>query len=105
MEPEKRPAPRRLSNIKKLDTPYNNKSREWLRNRLFKDIKSVFVGALREIETRLGKDFPAYEELRSAILRMGNNAVRDMHLAVDNVNVEYIPETEVHQGDGSEGQG
>ena len=94
MGTEKKPVSkqRRLIEVKRADDPYSNKSKDWLRDRLLKDIKSVFVGALREIETHLGKGFSAYNDLRGAILRIGNDAVRDMHMAVDTVNVEYIPE-------------
>jgi hypothetical protein len=55
-------------------------------------MKGIFVGSLNEIESRLGNDFPGYEELRSAILRIGNDALRDMHLSMSAVNVEYIPD-------------
>ena len=98
---------RRLKEVSKSEDPYAVKSREWLRERLYRDIKSVFVGALREVETRLGTNFPSYAELRGAILRMGNDAIRDMHLAIDTVNVEYIPEQivtkdkDLRQGDGN----
>lgn len=94
METEERPVSRqkRLKEVTRADDPYSYKSREWLRARILQDIKSVFVGALREVETHLGKGFPAYNDLRGAILRIGNDAIRDMHLAIDTVNVEYIPE-------------
>lgn len=94
MGTEERPASRqrRLKEVVRANDPYSHKSREWLRDRLLQDIKSVFVGALREVETHLGKGFPAYNNLRGAILRIGNDAIRDMHLAIDTVNVEYIPE-------------
>ena len=81
-----------IRDIKQADDNYSNKSKEWLRERLYQDIKSVFVGALRTIETHLGKGFPAFDSIRSEILGIGNDAVRDMHSAVDSVNVEYIPE-------------
>jgi len=84
---------RRISEIEPATDRYSHKSKEWLRDRLYKDIKGVFVGALRAIETRLGNGFPQFEGLRSEILGIGNDAIRDMHSALDTVNVEYVPET------------
>lgn len=84
--------PKRLADIQPSEHPYDKKSREWLRNQLYNDIKSVFVGALSAIESRLGKGFEAYPDLRGEILRLGNECIRKMHKRLDTVNVECIPE-------------
>lgn len=84
--------PKRLVDIKPSEHPYDQKSREWLRNQLYNDIKAVFVGALSAVESRLGKGFDAYSDLRGEILRLGNECIRKMHRHLDRVNVECIPE-------------
>ena len=71
---------------------YSKKSKEWLRNILYTEIKEVFVGALRAIETRLGTGFDGYMGLRSEILRIGNDAIRRTHTVLDHINVEHIPQ-------------
>jgi hypothetical protein len=82
-----------LKNIEESTHPYDLKSKSWLRDNLYNNIKSVFVGALRAIETRLGTGFEGYNGLRSEILRLGNDCIRKMHDYLDNVNVEFIPTT------------
>jgi hypothetical protein len=70
---------------------------------VYKSLKGVFTGALRAVETRLGKEFPQYSELRSEILRIGNDAIREMNKCVHHFNIEMIPDTleiQVEQGSG-----
>ncbi|RKY43067.1 MAG: hypothetical protein DRP85_00800 [Candidatus Makaraimicrobium thalassicum] len=91
---ERRHSQRRLKNINHRDEPYFNKSKDYLRLLIYNGIKSVFVGALRAIETRLGKNFPSYPGLRAEILRIGNDAIREAHQYLEKFNVEYIPDKE-----------
>lgn len=73
--------------------PYLNKSKEHLRFLLYNQIKSVFVGSLNAVENKLGKSFPAYDQLRAEILRIGNDRIRDMHEILNDFNVEAISKT------------
>lgn len=41
-------------------------------------IKHVFKTALRCIEIKFGDEFEGYEQMRSEILRVGNNAIREI---------------------------
>ena len=41
-------------------------------------IKHVFKTALRCIEIKFGNEFDGYEQMRSEILRAGNNAIREL---------------------------
>jgi len=84
---------KRLADIKPSEHPYDIKSNDWLRTQLVERIKKVFVGALGAIETRLGTGFESFELLRSDILRLGNDCIREMHKLLDRVNVEVIPRT------------
>lgn len=93
---------RRLKDIEESRHPYDLKSKEWLREHLYQIIKSVFVGSLRAVETRLGDGFEGYKGLRSDVLRLGNDALRAMHEGLDVVNVEFIPITEEFKCDGRE---
>lgn len=83
---------KRLKNITESVHPYDLQSKQWLREHLYKNIKEVFVGSLRAIETRLGDGFDGYAGLRSEILRLGNDCLRKMHEGLDKVNVEFIPD-------------
>ena len=95
MEPQERHPhkAKRLKDISESTHPYDMKSKQWLRDFLYNEIKAVFVGSLRAIETRLGNGFEGYAGLRSEILRLGNDCIRKMHEGLDRVNVEFIPTT------------
>jgi hypothetical protein len=95
MGPKKRHPLRRkrLAEIEPSEHPYDIRSKDWLRAHLYEDIKKLFVGALRSVETRLGTGFEGFEGLRSEILRMGNDCIRNMHRYMDSVNVEFVPRT------------
>jgi len=75
------------------DDPYLDKSREHLRFLLYNQLKSVFVGSLNAVENKLGKNFPAYSQLRAEILRIGNDKIRDMHEILSEFNIEAISNT------------
>lgn len=63
-----------------------------------KIITRVFVESLKYIEIKFGTDFDGYEEIRSAILRIGNDAIRDMHTEIDNYKIERLPEIILGKG-------
>ena len=73
--------------------PYLDKSREHLRFLLYNQLKSVFVGSLNAVENKLGKNFPAYSQLRAEILRIGNDKIREMHEMLNEFNIEAISAT------------
>jgi hypothetical protein len=89
---EKPDIKRKLAQIIEKYDQYSLRSREHLRTLIYTSIKAVFVGSLRAVETRLGDDFPQYSGLRAEILRIGNDAVREMHKYLNKFNVEMIPE-------------
>jgi hypothetical protein len=64
-----------------------------LKTQMAKQIKSVFITALKCIEIRFGRNFDGFESIRSEILRMGNEAIRQSEVVIDNgYNVEIVPE-------------
>ena len=71
---------------------YSVKSKDYLRFLLYNLVKSTFVGSLRTIETRLGRTFPAFDGIRSEILRIGNDSIRELHNILDRFNVEQVPD-------------
>jgi hypothetical protein len=105
MGPKKGPPLRRkrLTDIKASEHPYDIRSNDWLRAKLVEEIKKVFVGSLRAVETRLGTGFESFEPLRGEILRLGNDCIREMHKLLDNVNVEFIPRTIIKVSASSKG--
>lgn len=48
-----------------------------------KAIKGVFTSCLEAIEIRFGDDFEGYRNLRARVLRVGNDAIRDIKDSVD----------------------
>ena len=56
---------------------------------LEKAIKGVFTSCLEAIEIRFGDDFEGYKNLRARILRVGNDAIRDIQ---DSVDIKYTVE-------------
>lgn len=78
--------------VKKTDsrsTECSDKLKTLVRN----TIKKVFVNSLKVIEIRFGKDFNGYVQLRSEILRTGNDAIRDIEDIIEqHFNIEEIPE-------------
>jgi len=73
--------------------PYLDKSREHLRFLLYNQLKSVFVNSLNAVENKLGKNFPAYHQLRAEILGIGNDEIRKMHEVLDCFNIEAVSNT------------
>lgn len=64
---------------------------ELLKQNIKKQIKGVFVNALKCVEIRFGKDFDGYESIRGEILRAGNDAIRNLENLIDTkINAEII---------------
>lgn len=79
--------------VEKRTDNYSVRSEQSLKLHAKKTITSVFVQALKCIELKFGKNFEGYEQLRSEILRAGNNAIRDLSDVIGlRFNVEEIPE-------------
>lgn len=53
------------------------------KNYISGNIKAVYKTALDAIELRFGRDFEGFKELRKAILRSGNDAVRKIEKYLD----------------------
>ena len=82
----------KISEIIKKTDQYSVRSEEELKTITNKLIKSVFVGALKSIELKFGKEFNGHDQIKSEIFRIGNNAIRDFDQLVTNYfNVEQIP--------------
>ncbi|MHA2111273.1 MAG: hypothetical protein ACXADW_11470 [Candidatus Hodarchaeales archaeon] len=82
----------KLENIEKKKDSRSCLFEARLCSNIEKRIKKVFVTALKCIEIKFGKEFPGYEELRSEILREGNDAIRDLkELISKGYNIEEIP--------------
>lgn len=47
-------------------------------------VKKVFVSALRCVEIKFGHEFDGYDDLRKEILRIGNDAIREILTSLDN---------------------
>lgn len=82
----------KLTDVKKINDAYHRRSRHELKQELEAMMKRVFVTALESIEIRFGRNFEGYDELRSKVLRTGNDAIRKMHDNIDcNYNVQKVP--------------
>lgn len=57
-------------------------------------IKHVFKTCLKGIEIRFGDQFDGYEQLRSEILRVGNNAIRELKEVLSDECGEDFTESE-----------
>lgn len=69
------------------------KAANLLKAQVAKEIKNVFITALRCIEMRFGRNFEGFESIRSEILRAGNEAIRQSEIVIDNgYNVEIVPQ-------------
>jgi hypothetical protein len=81
-----------MKTIKKLDN-VSLRATALLKAQMAKQIKNVFITALRCIEMRFGRNFEGFESIRSEILRAGNEAIRQVEVVIDNgYNVEIVPE-------------
>ena len=59
------------------------KDKKELRDYLIGNVKDVYKTALDSIELRFGRDFEGFKEIRSRILRAGNNAIRKIEAVLD----------------------
>lgn len=82
--------------IEKKDDNYSIGSRQKLKAAMRHKIKRTFVGCLDAIEKELG--IPANKEnqalfrrLRSKILSIGNDQIRNMETELERYNIEFIP--------------
>ena len=84
---------KKINDIKKDTGEYALKSNDKLKDLAEKQIRKVFVTCLNCIEMRFGKHFEGYEEIRANILRVGNDAVRDLRSKIsEDFNIEAIPD-------------
>ncbi len=61
----------------------NNAASDLLKIDIEKSIKEVFISALEAVEIRFGSDFEGYQNIRAKILRVGNDAIRNLEELVD----------------------
>ena len=77
---------------KKIDS-YSTQSADVLKRQMNKHIKDLFKTTLDMIELKFGKEFDGYTDMRSKILRTGNNAIRELESLLESrFNVEMIPD-------------
>jgi hypothetical protein len=81
-----------METVKKRRDAFSRRSAMSLKREINKQMTHIFVTALECIEIRFGRDFEGYNELRSKILRVGNDSKRNLEQAIDSgFNVEKIP--------------
>lgn len=70
----------------------NNKSKDRLTNEMRQEVTKMMESALDYAEVACPKD--TFKQLRSKILRVGNNCMRSLEKTFDNYNVIYTNVTE-----------
>ncbi len=80
---------------KKIDN-YSIGSRQKLKAAMRHKVKRTFVGALDAIEKELGvpaskENEELFKKLRSKILSIGNDQIRNMEVELERYNIEFIP--------------
>lgn len=83
----------KLNDITKKNDKYSLSSSDNLKRLLEYKIKKVFIGSLKCIEIKFGTNFDGFEQIRKEILRLGNDAIRDLHNSIDSsFNIEQVPD-------------
>ena len=81
-----------MTDVRKVNDAFHRRSSHELKMEIEAVMKRVFVTALETVEIRFGRTFDGYDELRSKILRTGNDSIRKMQENVDsNYNVQKVP--------------
>lgn len=76
---------------KKMDN-YSIGSRQKLKATIRHKIKRTFVEALSAIESELGpSEEERFRRIRSKILSVGNDQIRNMEVELERYNIEFIP--------------
>jgi hypothetical protein len=80
---------------KKTDN-YSKGSRDKLKAAMRHKIKRTFVGALDAVEKELlssgnASDKERFKRIRSKVLSIGNDQIRNMEVEMDKYNIEFIP--------------
>lgn len=75
----------------KKDENYYRGSREKLKASMRHKIKRTFVGALDAVEKELSDDKELFRRIRSKILSIGNDQIRNMEIELEKYNIEFIP--------------
>ena len=76
--------------IEKKEENYYKGSREKLKASMRHKIKRTFVGALDAVEKEID-DKELFRKIRSRILSIGNDQIRNMEMELEKYNVEFIP--------------
>lgn len=74
--------------------PKNDKEspKKTLKKQVEHEVRKVFRTALTCIEMRFGDDFDGFPALRAQILRVGNDAIRELSRIIDEeYNLQIIP--------------
>ena len=72
------------------DDNYSRGSREKLKASMRHKIKRTFVGALDAVEKEVD-DRELFKKIRSRILSIGNDQIRNMEMELEKYNIEFIP--------------
>ena len=71
---------------------YSIGSRQKLKAAMRHKLKRTFVGALAAIEAELGPaETERFKRIRSQILSIGNDQIRNMETELERYNIEFIP--------------
>lgn len=78
--------------IEKKTDKYSLGSREKLKAAMRHKLKKTFVGCLDAIEVELGRDdYETFKKIRSKVLSIGNDQIRNMEAELEKYNIEFIP--------------
>lgn len=76
----------------KKEDNYSKGSRQKLKAAMRHKLKRTFVGALDAVESELRPDEKErFKRIRSKILSIGNDQIRNMEIELERYNIEFIP--------------
>jgi hypothetical protein len=85
-----------LQEVKKKNDAFSRRSAQSFKREMARHLTRIFVQSLECVEIRFGREFDGYDEIRAKILRVGNNAKREVERIVDEqYNVEKVPHVTV----------
>jgi hypothetical protein len=76
----------------KKEDNYSIGSRQKIKAAFRHKLKCTFVGALAAVEQEIGStDKEMFKRIRSKILSIGNDQIRNMEIELERYNIEFIP--------------
>lgn len=85
---------KKLSDINRHDDEYSLYSKEKLKKSTAYKMKEIYKAMLDYAELTWGRDAEGFDTLRSKVLGVGNDKIRQMEDEIDEFyNIEFIPQT------------